>query len=228
MTMHLNRRHLLISGAAAATLMLPACQSFPALSLTEAIRRLLTLSSQAAFAMLLQPNGFYDNQIARIDLPEKFGGRTGTNILAVVLQSRTFRDHLQRQLNRAAEKGAERAAPLVAEAVRTISIEDAAAIVRGGGRQATLFLRQAMASSLSQAMFPGITEGLRLFDDQVISQAIKAVSGFDISALSSDITAKAEESIWTAIGSEEERIRASPQSTNDPLLIGVFGLGSKI
>ena len=228
MTMHLNRRHLLISGAAAATLMLPGCQSFPALSLTEAIRRLLTLSSQAAFAMLLQPNGFYDNQIARIDLPEKFGGRTGANILAVVLQSRTFRDHLQRQLNRAAEKGAERAAPLVAEAVRTISIEDAAAIVRGGGRQATLFLRQAMASSLSEAMFPGITEGLRLFDDQVISQAIKAVSGFDISALSSDITAKAEESIWTAIGSEEERIRANPQSTNDPLLIGVFGLGSKI
>lgn len=228
MTMHLNRRHLLISGAAVATLTLPGCQSFPALSLTEAIRRLLTLSSQAAFAMLLQPNGFYDSQVARIDLPEKFGGRTGTNILAVVLQSRTFRDHLQRQLNRAAEKGAERAAPLVAEAVRTISIEDAAAIVHGGGRQATLFLRQAMASSLSDAMFPGITEGLRLFDDQVISQAVKAVSGFDLAALSSDITSKAENAIWNAIGSEEERIRANPQSTNDPLLIGVFGLGSKI
>jgi Protein of unknown function (DUF4197) len=219
-----TRRHILLSGAALATLALPGCQSLPGFSLTEAIRRLLTLSSQNAFALLLQPGGFYDSSVARIALPDRFGGNSGSGILSVVLQSRQFRDRLQRQLNRAAEKGAERAAPLVADAVRNVSIEDAAALVRGGPQAATSFLRGKMGTALLDSMLPGISDGLRLFDDQVIGQAVRSVTGFDIAALASDITRKADDSIWAAIGLEEAGIRADPQKTNDPVLIGVFGL----
>ena len=86
MTVHTNRRHILLSGAALATLMLPGCQSMPAFSLTEAIRRLLTVASQNAFALLLQPGGFYDSSVARISLPDRLGGERGTGILSVVLQ----------------------------------------------------------------------------------------------------------------------------------------------
>lgn len=218
-----TRRQILLSGAAFATLALPGCQSFPAFSLTEAIRRLLTLASQNAFALLLQPGGFYDSSVARISLPDRFGGNSGT-ILSAVLQSRQFRDRLQRQLNRAAEKGAERAAPLVAEAVRNVSIEDAAALVRGGPQAATSFLRGKMGAALLDSMLPGISDGLRIFDDQVISQAVRSIAGFDIAALASEITRKADDSIWAAIGLEESKIRADPQRTNDPVLIGVFGL----
>ena len=217
-----TRRQILLSGGAFAVLTLPGCQSLPGFSLTEAIRRLLTLASQNAFAMLLQPNGFYDSSVARIGLPERLGG--GGTILSAVLQSRAFRDRLQRQLNRAAEKGAERAAPLVADAVRNVSIEDAAALVRGGPQAATAFLRGKMGIALVEAMLPGIADGLRLFDDQIISQAVRSVIGFDIAALAQDITRKADDSIWAAIGLEEGNIRADPQRTNDPVLIGVFGL----
>lgn len=219
-----TRRQILLSGAALVTLTLPGCQSLPAFSLTEAIRRLLTLASQNAFALLLQPGGFYDNSVARIALPDRFGGDRGAGILSVVLQSRQFRDRLQRQLNRAAEKGAERAAPLVAEAVRNVSIEDAAALVRGGPQAATAFLRGKMGPALLDSMLPGISDGLRVFDDQVISQAVRSVTGFDIAALASDLTRKADDSIWAAIGLEEAGIRADPQKTNDAVLIGVFGL----
>jgi Protein of unknown function (DUF4197) len=219
-----TRRHILRSGAALAILALPACQSMPGFSLTEAIRRLLTLASQNAFALLLQPGGFYDSSVARIALPDRFGGDRGTGILSVVLQSRQFRDRLQRQLNRAAEKGAERAAPLVADAVRNVSIEDAAALVRGGPQAATGFLRGKMGPALLDSMLPGISDGLRLFDDQVIGKAVQSVTGFDIAALANDITRKADDSIWAAIGLEESNIRADPQKTNDPVLIGVFGL----
>ncbi len=219
-----TRRRILLSGAAFVTLALPGCQSLPSFSLTEAIRRLLTLASQNAFALLLQPGGFYDSSVARIALPDRFGGDRGTGIVSLVLQSRQFRDRLQRQLNRAAEKGAERAAPLVADAVRNVSIEDAAALVRGGPQAASLFLRGKMGTALLDSMLPGISDGLRLFDDQIISQAVRSVTGFDIAALASDITRKADDSIWAAIGLEEAGIRADPQRTNDPLLIGVFGL----
>lgn len=220
----ISRRNILFSGAAIATLTLPGCQSLPGFSLTEAIRRLLTLASQNAFAMLLQPDGFYDSSVARIALPDRFGGNNGSGIASAILQSRAFRDRLQRQLNRAAEKGAERAAPLVADAVRNVSIQDAAALVRGGPRAASLFLRGQMGISLVNIMLPGISEGLRLFDDQIISQAVRSVTGFDVAALAQDITRKADDSIWAAIGQEESSIRADPRKTNDPVLMGVFGL----
>jgi hypothetical protein len=224
MTMIFDRRQLLLAGAVGATLTLPGCQTMPGYSLTEAIRRLLTLASQNAFALLLQPGGFYDSSVARIALPDRFGGNAGTNIVSLVLQSKSFRDRLQRQLNRAAEKGAERAAPMVADAVRTVSIEAANEIVRGGPQAATQFLRGKMGIALIDAMLPGVADGLRLFDDQVINKAVQSVTGFDMAALGSDITRKADDAIWAAIGLEEGNIRANPQATNDPLLIGVFGL----
>jgi hypothetical protein len=224
MTMIFDRRQLLLAGAAGATITLTGCETMPGLSLTEAIRRLLSLASQNAFALLLQPGGFYDSSVARIALPDKFGGPTGTNIVSLVLQSKSFRDRLQRQLNRAAEKGAERAAPLVADAVRSVSIEAADQIVRGGPQAATAFLRGKMGPALLDAMVPGISDGLRLFDDQVIGKAVQSVTGFDISGLAQDITRKADDAIWAAIGLEESSIRADPNKTNDPLLIGVFGL----
>jgi hypothetical protein len=220
-----NRRHIILSGPALAILALPGCASIPGFSLTEAIRRLLTLASQNAFALLLQPGGFYDSSVARIALPDRFGGNRGSGLVSLLLQSPQFRNRLQRQLNRAAEKGAERAAPLVADAVRTISIEDAAALIRGGPQAATLFLRGKMGPALAGSMLPGISDGLRLFDDQVIGRAVRSVTGFDIAALASDITRKADDSIWAAIGLEEANIRADPQRTNDPLLAGVFGFG---
>lgn len=224
MTDRIDRRHLLLAGAAGALLALPGCQSVPGFSLTEAIRRLLTLSSQNAFALLLQPGGFYDSNVARIALPDRLGGGRGTTILSAVLQSQTFRDRLQRQLNRAAEKGAERAAPLVADAIRTVSIDTAQEIVRGGPQAATQFLRGRMGLALTDVMLPGISDGLRLFDDQVIARAVQSVTGFDMASLAQDITRKTDDAIWAAIGLEEANIRANPQKTNDPLLIGVFGL----
>lgn len=223
MTMMFDRRKLLLAGTAGITLALPGCQMGPRYSLTEVIRRLLTLASQNAFALLLQPGGFYDHSVARIALPDRFGSRSGT-LLAAILQSQTFRDRLQRQLNRAAERGAERAAPLVADTIRMMSIETADQIVRGGPRAATQFLRGKMGIALFDAMLPGVAEGLRIFDDQVINRAVQSVTGFDMAALGQDITRKADDAIWAAIGLEEEAVRANPQKTNDPLLIGVFGL----
>ena len=220
----IDRRQLLAGSAASGFVLLAGCQSMPGISLTEVIRRLLSLSSQNAFALLLQPGGFYDHSVARIPLPDRLGGARSSGILSAVLQSQSFRDRLQRQLNRAAEKGAERAAPLVADAIRTVSIEAANEIVRGGPQAATQFLRGKMGLALLDSMLPGVSDGLRLFDDQVIGKAVQSVTGFDIAALSQDITRKADDAIWAAIGMEEADIRANPGKTNDPLLMGVFGL----
>jgi len=222
--MPVSRRSLVCSAAFLPILLLPGCADTGRFSLVEAIRRLLSLSAQRAFASLMRENGFYDDQLARISLPDALGGSKGTDVLTAVLASALFRNRLTKQVNRAAEKGAELAAPVVADAVLNMGIPDAAAIIRGGGTSATDLLRAAMGEKLLATMLPGIDRGLRLFDNAVVVEALRAATNIDFAGLRDDVTAKASDAVYRAIGREEMAIRADPASTNDPLLIAVFGL----
>lgn len=222
--MEFSRRFVLASPAALSLLALPGCSGTGGFDLVDAIRRLLGLSAQRAFAGLIRENGFLDDQIARISLPDALGGDTGSGILATVLKSNAFRSRLTKQVNRAAEKGAEMAAPVVADAVRTVGIEDAVALVRGGPTAATDFLEGRLGNALVSNMIPGIDGGLKLFDSGVVQEALKLASGIDFAGLRDDVSAKASKSIFRAMGREESAIRANPASTNDPVLIGVFSL----
>lgn len=219
-------RRQLIGGAAAGgmLLLLPACQSLPGISLTEAIRRLLTVASQDAFATLVAENGFFADDVARLSLPEYLGGSRVTSIASLLLRTPAVQDRLLRQVNRAAEKGAELAAPIVAEAVRSMTINDALSIVNGGPDAATALLQRQLGASLIGRMAPGIERGLRLFDDEVINLALRELTNINFARLRDDISDRASSAIYRAIGAQEARIRANPQSTNDPLLIAVFGL----
>jgi len=222
--MEYRRRDFLSLGAAAGLLVLPGCSTLPGLSLTEAIKRLLTLSSQNAFAELLQPNGFFNNQIARISVPDQLGGSRVTSIATALLRSKPIQDRLLKQVNRAAEKGAEVAAPLIAETIRNMSIADAAAIVNGGPRAATSLLQNELGATLANRMLPGIGQGLKLFDNQIINLVLSQVTNVDFAGVRGDVTNKVSDAIYKSIGAQEEAIRANPQATNDPLLIAIFGL----
>jgi hypothetical protein len=224
---HINRRFLVTSAALLPLLALPGCASMPGLSLTEAIRRLLTLASQRAFAALMADNGFYDSGVARIDLPPELGGPGASSLLTRALRAGPVKDRLVRQVNRAAEKGAARAAPIVADAITNLSIADAAAIISGGSNAATALLESAMGRRLVAAMLPDIDGGLRLFDSAVVADALRLVSGIDLPRLARDVSDRAHDAIYRAIASEEAAIRADPAATNDPVLIGVFGLARR-
>lgn len=215
------RRAFLAGTAAAGLLALPACQSVGGFSMINAIRRLLTLSSQAAFAALTAPGGFWDSEVARFEAPDVFG-RSGTGVLKNLLTSAIFKQNLQHQLNIVAERGAERAAPVVYAAVSKLSIPDAAGLVRGGPTAGTSFLRTEMGPALINAMIPGLTDALRLSADPVVGQAVRALSGVDIGEMAHAVADRADNSIWYQIGHEESMIRAHPETTRDPLLIGVF------
>jgi len=74
-------RRALLAGAAGAgaLLLLPGCVSTGGgFSLTEAVRRLLLVASENAFARLTAPGGFWDEQVARIGLAQLLGARGST------------------------------------------------------------------------------------------------------------------------------------------------------
>lgn len=217
-------RRFVVGGAAILPLLaLPGCATTGGgFSLVEAIRRLLSLSSQRAFATLLQPGGFYDSSVARIELPQQL--TANTNLLARILTTSAVRERVARTLNGFAERGAERAAPIIADAITSISVADALAIVRGGPSAATALLEQSLAGGLIGAMFPVVGDAMRIANDATISRALAALTGYDIASLARDVTGGADRGIWRAIGTEEAAIRADPQSTGDPVLTAVFGL----
>ena len=162
MDLTLSRRRLLGLGAALPLLALPGCASLGGFGLEDAIRRLLTLSSQRAFARLLQEDGFLGDELARVPLPPQVAAAG-----SVLLRTPLVRDQLLRVMNRAAANAAEAAAPVVYEAVRTMSIADAVGLVRGGPTAATGYLQRVMGPAIVDAMFPGVGRALQLFDDGV-------------------------------------------------------------
>ena len=213
----LSRRSLLVAGCALPLLALPGCASLPGFGMVDALRRLLTLSSQRAFARLLTDNGFFEDEFARVGLPE--AGPIATALVRVPF----VRDQMLRLMNRAASNAAEAAAPIVYDAIRTMSFGDAVSLVRGGPTAATDFLERAMGDAIVDAMFPGVGNALRAFDNGVLNQVVRNATGVDFQSLQTHVTRSAARGIYRAIGREEAAIRANPRETGDPLIMGVFG-----
>lgn len=215
-----SRRAFLAAGSAAAALALAGCATTPRISLTEAVRRLLMLAADDAFARLTAPGGFWDQQVTRLALPDALQGRGA--VLQRILTSEPFHERLQRALNRVAERGAERAAPVVADTIRTIGYDNALAIVEGGPHAASDYLRRVMAGRLIEIMLPVLDEALRLAEDPLVGEVLAALSGVDLGGIVRQLAGEADEVIWGEIGRQEAEIRADPERTRDPLLIAVF------
>lgn len=207
--------------ATGAVLALPGCATSGAFSFTEAIRRLLVLSSERAFTRMTAPGGFWDQQVAQIGLSRFFGNRG--NVLTNILTSTLFKSRMEGVVADIAVDASYRAAPIVADTVRTIGWANAVDLIRGGPTAASAFLRQQMGERLILAMLPEIGTAIRVAEDPLMGQLLSGLTGVDVSALTRNFAAEVDNVIWGEISREEAAIRANPRATNDPVLIGVFG-----
>ena len=219
-------RRSMLGGLAAggAMLALPACSTIPGFSFTEAIRRMLLLSSERAFARLTAPDGYWDQQVSRVGLSDFLGTRG--DVLSRILTSALFKSRLEDAFADIAIEGSYRAAPVVADAVRTIGFANAVELVRGGPRAATEFLQGEMGGRLIEVMIPELGEAIRVASDPLVGQLIDAATGSNVSGIANRLAGNVNASIWAEMGAEEAAIRANPRETRDPVIIGVFGAGN--
>lgn len=217
-------RRVFVTGAALTALLAASgCATQPGyFDIVEAIRRLMQASADRAFAQLIAPGGFYDNQVARLNLPRQFSGRGG-QIADRLLRSNAMRDRLMRSFNDMAGRAAYRAAPAVADAARRIGIRDTLAILHGSPSAATDRLHQEMGDYLVSILVPEFGNLLHAANDPLLSELIIAVTGVDLGAIADDLAHQADAAIWREIGRQEAAIRADPRATNDPVLIRLFG-----
>src|SRR3546814_14001787 len=101
-----------------------------------------------------------------------------------------------RQVNKAAGEAANVAAPIVLESIRGMTIADALSIVRGGSTAATDYLQRRMGNALFDAMLPDVDEAMRLFDNDIVTQAQPAAPGIDCAGLRPDLTLKASQGVY--------------------------------
>ena len=220
-----HRRAFLAGSLAAATaLTLPGCATTGAFSFTEAIRRLLVLSSERAFVRLTAPGGFWDQQVAQVGLNRFFGNRG--NVLTNILTSTLFKNRLEDVVADIAVDASYRAAPIVADTVRTIGWANAVDLIRGGPTAASAFLRQEMGEQLILVMLPEIGQAMRVAQDPLMGQLLSGLTGVDVQGVTRMFAREVDDAIWGEIGREEAAIRADPRATRDPVLIGVFGAGN--
>ncbi len=220
-------RRAMFRGTAGAALLItiPACTGYAPWSLEEAIRRLLLRSSENAFARLTEPDGFWDDQVARLGLSNLLGTRG--DVVARILTSALFKDRLEGEFADIAIEGSYRAAPIVADAVRVIGLRNAVDLVRGGPQAATTALRGEMGGQLIDAMVPELGEAIRVASDPLVAELLNAATGANVGGIAQRLAGNIDDAIWREIGVEEAAIRANPQATGDPALIEVFGTGAR-
>lgn len=214
-----DRRSLI---ATLALLPLAACATpMGRYTVEEAVRRLLQLSSERAFARLTEPGGFYDDQLTRIAPPDLGGGKSGA-MLSALLRTNAVRNRVAMALNDVAVDLADNAAPIVMDAVQRMMLADAVSVLRGGPTAATDLLAREARGSVVEALLPGASRALRSDMFEMLSVALSASGGKDYAAMADNVSDQIGDAIFRAIGREEAEIRRDPGATRDPILMALL------
>ncbi|TMH07802.1 MAG: DUF4197 domain-containing protein [Betaproteobacteria bacterium] len=210
---------LALAGAVRAA---PASESDAAGGIRAALQR----GAVAAVGQLGRTDGFLGNPQVRIALPHAL--QQAAQLLRALGQQHQV-DELVTAMNRAAEAAVPEAKPLLVNAVKSMSVEDALQIVRGGDTSVTEFFASKTREPLVVKFLPIVTRATQrvALADKYNALAAKA-AGFgllnpDEANVQHYVTGKALDGLYLMIGEEEKKIRRDPIGTGSAILRRVFG-----
>jgi hypothetical protein len=193
---------------------------------TSALRTALTQGASKAVAQLGQADGFLLNPEVKIPLPpqlqsaERLLRRFGLGLMA---------DQLVTTMNRAAEAAVPEAKTLLVNAVKSMTVADAKAILTGGEDSATQYFRSKTQSTLALKFKPIVTQATSRVG---VTQHYNALAGrasqfglLDPKSANIDdyVTAQTLDGLYKMIAQEELAIRNDPVGQTSKLLKKVFG-----
>ena len=132
-------------------------------------------------------------------------------------------------MNRAAEDAAKTAAPVFADAIKQMNIQDAKSILTSGDSAATKYLREKTSSQLSEKFKPIIEQSLQKTEaskywETVFSTYNKVPFVKKVNTdLKGYVTEKALSGLFYQLALEEQKIRKEPAAQTTELLKKVFG-----
>lgn len=224
----MNRRQF--TGALAAPVLI-GVETAWALSLSEGdaasgMRVALERGAVAAVGLLGRSDGFLGNPKVRIPLPGFLND--AAKLLKATGQGRRV-DELVTAMNRAAEAAVPEARGLLVQAAKSITVEDALRIVKGGETSVTDYFSGKTREPLSVKFLPIVT---RATQKVALADKYNAVAGrvagmgllrAQDANLQQYVTGKALDGLYLMIGEEEKKIRRDPVGTGSAILRKVFG-----
>lgn len=190
------------------------------------VKEALSKGADFAVSSLGVRNGFLGNKKVKIPLPgylEK--AEKGLRMFGMGKQA----DELVETMNHAAENAVAEAKPILTDAIRKMTIQDAKAILTGGDDSVTQYFKRTSSEQLGAKFAPIVkasTKKLKLAE-QYNSFAGKAASAGLIDKKNADIdsyvTQKAMDGLFAMIAEEEKKLRSNPLGAGSDLLKKVFG-----
>jgi uncharacterized protein DUF4197 len=190
------------------------------------LKQALNDGSLAAVARLGVPNGFLGNPRVKIPLPPSMQ-RAESAMRAFGMGKQA--DDLVLSMNRAAETAVTEAKPLLVDAVKKMSVQDAKRILSGGDTAATEYFKRNTQSPLAQRFLPIVK---RATDKVGLAQQYNAIAGQgaalglvkdDQSTIERYVTQKTLDGLYLMIGEQEKAFRKNPVGATSDIVKRVFG-----
>lgn len=210
-----------ISGAAAQSL-----DQLTGSEATAGLKAALDKGAASAVASLGRADGFWANPKVRIPLPENM--QRAKSALKLMGKGREV-DELERAVNRAAEQAVPESKQLLTNAVKSMTVEDAKQILRGGDDSVTQFFKAKTAPQLTERFLPIVTKvtaksGLAQQYNSLAGQAAQfGLVKSEEATIERYVTQKALDGLFTMIAEEERKIRANPVAAGSDIIRKVFG-----
>ena len=191
------------------------------------LKEALARGAEQAVAQLGRPDGFLRNGAVKIPLPESL--QPVDSMLRTLGQGR-YADEFVTTMNRAAERAVPESGPILGDAIRNMTVDEAKQILDGPDDAATAYFRRVSEERLSAALRPLVSDataqaGVTGAYKQLMRQAGPAASlaGADLGDIDGYVTRETLDGLFTVIAAEEKRIRENPAARTSELLQRVFG-----
>ncbi len=191
------------------------------------LKEALSIGTGNAVVSVSKLDGYFANQAIKILLPEKV--QKVAEVLRKVGYQKQVDDFIL-SMNRAAENAAPKARQFFVDAIKEMSIQDAAKILRGNDTAATEYFKSKTFDKLYAAFKPPVAASM---DKVGVTKKYKDMMGGYtksmpfVKAESVDldhyVTTKSLDGLFYMVGEEEKKIRTNPAARVTDLLKKVFG-----
>lgn len=196
--------------------------------ITKGLKEALNVGTKNATGKASKVDGYYKNNLIKIPFPSEAKDMRST-LLKMGMKKQV--DDFEKQLNRAAEDAATKAAPIFLAAITKMTINDGLTILRGKDDEATQYLKKTTSAELSKQFRPIIAASLKkvqitkywnpLFTTYNKVPFVKRVNP----NLDDYVTQRAIEGLFKLVAQEETKIRKDPAARISDILKKVFGGG---
>jgi hypothetical protein len=194
---------------------------------SEGLRQALQIGAKNATKQVSAADGFFGNALIKILMPPE--AKKVENTLRQAGMG-DYVDNAILSMNRAAEDASSKALDIFVNAIKSMSIEDAFSILKGGDNAATQYLKDKTSAALTSAFRPVIQESLdKVNATKYWAQVFNTYNSLPTTFkkvnpdLPAYVTERALNGVFVYIAEEEAKIRKNPAAQVTDILKKVFG-----